>query len=150
MTDLDVKIEALAAMDLAELQALWLRLHGAAPPRLSPELMRLALAYRLQEQTHGGLTRKTERRLRTLQETLQAGGKVAAETGVRLKPGATLVREWHGRAHSVTVVEDGFHYRDRRYRSLSAIAREITGARWSGPRFFGLRSASTPPDDGHG
>lgn len=150
MTDLDTKIGALAAMDLAELQALWPRLHGAAAPRLSPELMRLALAYRLQERAHGGLTGKTARRLRTLQETLRTGGTVAVETGVRLKPGATLVREWHGRTHAVTVVEDGFRYRDQRYRSLSAIAREITGARWSGPRFFGLRRETGSRDDDHG
>ena len=150
MTDLEVTIEALATMDLAQLKDLWPRLHGAAPPRLSPELMRLALAYRLQERAHGGLTRKTERRLRTLQETLRAGGTVAAETGVRFKPGATLVREWHGRTHTVIVVEDGFHYRDQSYRSLSAIAAEITGARWSGPRFFGLRRETALPDDDHG
>ena len=150
MTDIGVEVEALAAMDLAELKDLWPQLLGAAPPRLSPELMRLALAYRLQERAHGGLTRKTERRLRTLQGTLQAGGKVGVETVDRFKTGTTLIREWHGRSHTVTVIEDGFHYRDQRYRSLSAIAREITGARWSGPRFFGLRSASISSDDSHG
>lgn len=150
MMDLGVKVEALPAMDLAELQALWLRLHGSAPPRLSPELARLALAYRLQEQSHGGLTRKTERRLWTLQETLQAGGKTVAKTGIRLKPGANLVREWHGRTHVVSVVENGFLYRDQHYHSLSAIAREITGARWSGPRFFGLNGQSVRPCDDNG
>ena len=143
MTDLDTKVAALAEMSLAELKDLWHRLHGAAAPRLSPELMRLALAYRIQDRGDGRLTRKNERRLQRLHATRNNGDQVRTPAGVQLKSGATLVREWQGRSHTVVVQDGGFSYRDRHYRSLSAIDREITGARWCGACFFGLRRAST-------
>ena len=93
---------------------------------------------------HGGLRQATKRRLASLAHKLETEGDVMSTSGLRLKPGAKLVREWHGDTHSVLVLEDGFEYRGKRHRSLSKIARAITGAHWSGPRFFGLAPAAKP------
>jgi hypothetical protein len=98
----------------------------------------------MQERVHGGVSKSTKRKLRALAQKLETDGNAAFDPGLSLKPGAKLVREWHGVGHSVIVLEDGFDYGGRRYRSLSKIAREITGAHWSGPRFFGLAQAQTP------
>ena len=87
---------------------------------------------------HGGLGKATLRKLRTLAKTLRATGRVGPTPGLSLKPGVRLVREWRGRTHTVTVTEDGFDYAGTSYPSLSNIAKKITGAHWSGPRFFGL------------
>ena len=100
--------------------------------------MILGIAYRLQEIEHGGLGKATLRKLRTLAKTLRATGRVGPTLGLSLKPGARLVREWHGRTHTVTVTEDGFDYAGTSYPSLTTITKKITGAHWSGPRFFGL------------
>ena len=108
------------------------------PPRISRDLLVLGIAYRLQEIEHGGLGKATLRKLRTLAKTLRATGRVGPTPSLSLKPGARLVREWHGRTHTVTVTEDGFDYAGTSYPSLSKIAKKITGTHWSGPRFFGL------------
>ncbi len=101
----------------------------------------MAIAYRLQEKTLGGLKPSTRRRLQRVATDAAAGraGNTASER--RIKPGVVLLREWHGVTHQVTVLADGVRLRGQRYRSLSQVARVITGARWSGPRFFGLKSA---------
>ena len=138
--DVAAKLAALPTLSTEQLRAEWRRLYRTQPPRLSRDLMVRALAYRLQELAYGGLSKATKRRLLTLAKSLQDTGRVAPDPGTRLKPGARLVREWHGRTHTVTVAEQGFAYRDRTYASLSAIARDITGAHWSGPRFFGLKA----------
>jgi hypothetical protein len=96
------------------------------------------IAYRLQELEHGGLSKATRRTLKTLAKMVRTTGRVAPDPGLALKPGARLVREWHGRTHTVTVKEDGFDYAGSSYSSLTKVALAITGARWSGPRFFGL------------
>jgi hypothetical protein len=96
------------------------------------------IAYRLQVLEYGGLSKATRRKLKTLAKMVQATGRVAPNLGVSLKPGARLVREWRGRTHTVTVTEDGFNYAGTSYPSLTKVALAITGARWSGPRFFGL------------
>ena len=83
----------------------------------------------------------TRRKLRTLAKTLRATGRIGPTPSLSLKPGARLVREWHGRTHTVTVTEDGFEYAGTSYPSLTMIAKKITGAHWSGPRFFGLLAA---------
>ena len=107
--------------------------HAPPPPKLSRDLLIRAIAYHLQEEEQGGLDLRTKRRLLSPARTLETDG------GVSLKPGTKIIREWHGRTHRVTVLETGFDYAGRRYRSLSRIAREITGTRWSGPSFFGLK-----------
>ena len=112
-----------------------------------------AMAYKLQERAFGGLGKATLRRLKSLTRKLEAEGKLASDRRLSLKSGARLVREWGSETHSVLVLEDGFEYRGQRYRSLSQIARLITGAHWSGPRFFGIERTpkpSSPSDEaGH-
>ena len=95
----------------------------------------------MQEKAHGGLSKAARRRLRTLARAFAETGRVAADTGSTLRPGARLVREWRGKTFVVTVTEDGFEHGGQLHPSLTAVARNITGAHWSGPRFFGLRSA---------
>ena len=105
------------------------------PPRaLSKDLLIRGIAYRLQEKALGGLSNATLRKLQTLAEQFRAGD--AVEQSISLKPGARLIREWRGATHTVMVVEDGYTYRDEHYASLSQAAKAITGAHWSGPRFF--------------
>jgi hypothetical protein len=112
------------------------------PPRrlrLSADLVRRCVAHRLQEAAMGGCSRQTARKLAAAASRQDA----TPETAVSLKTGTTLVREWHGRTYTVRVLEDGLLYADKRYASLTGIAREITGAAWSGPRFFGVAGAGT-------
>ena len=127
-----------AHASLDELRREWRRLYGNEPPRISRDLLVLGVAYRLQEIEHGGLGKATLRKLRTLAQTLRATGRVGPTPSLSLKPGARLVREWRGHTHTVCVTEHGFEYAGTNYPSLTKIARKITGAHWSGPRFFGL------------
>ena len=129
-------VQADASLD--ELRSEWRRLYHDDPPKISRDLLVLGLAYRLQKIKHGGLGKATCRKLRTLAKTLRATGRVGPTPSLSLKPGARLVREWNGRTHTVTVTEDGFEYAGTSYPSLTKIAKKITGAHWSGPRFFGL------------
>jgi hypothetical protein len=129
-------VRAITSLD--ELRREWRRLYHGDPPRISRDLLILGIAYRLQEIEHGGLGKATLRKLRTLAKALRATGRVGPTPSLSLKPGARLVREWRGRTHTVTVTEDGFDYAGTTYPSLTTIARKITGAHWSGPRFFGL------------
>ena len=113
--------------------------------------MMRAVAYRLQEIAHGGASKVTQRRLMTLAAEFETGGTIAPPPGPKIKPGSRLVREWHGRTHTVCVTDDGFEFQGKTYRSLTKIARDITGAQWSGPRFFGLTkrsaTATATPDN---
>ena len=127
-----------AGARLDQLRREWRRLHDHDPPRISRDLLILGIGYRLQEIEHSGLSKATRRKLRTLAKTLRATGRVGSTPSLSLKPGARLIREWHGRTHTVTVTEDGFEYAGTSYESLTKIAKKITGAHWSGPRFFGL------------
>jgi Protein of unknown function (DUF2924) len=103
------------------------------------DLLLRALAYELQVKAFGGLDRDTARLLDRLARADNPGAVLASLRQRRLKPGTLLVREWEGEIHRVVVAEDGFLWREQRYESLSVIARLITGTRWNGPRFFGLR-----------
>ena len=144
---LDERLAALGGLGLDQLRAEWRRLQRAAPPvRLSRDLLLRSIAHRLQEDALGGLRPAAKRRLASLARGLAAGREpAAAPARVRLKPGTTLVREWHGRTHTVLVLADGdFEHQGRRYASLTRLARAITGARWSGPRFFGLLRGTRP------
>ena len=133
---------------LNELHREWRRLYNNDSPRISRELLVLGIAYRRQEMEHGGLGKATFRKLRTLAKTLHTTGRVGPTPSLTLKPGARLVREWRGHTHTVTVTEDGFEYGGARYPSLTKIARKITGAHWSGPRFFGLLAKGKPLPNG--
>jgi hypothetical protein len=95
----------------------------------------------MQEKVHGGLDRATQRRLDKATTDLKAGRAVVPAVPT-IKPGTRLLREWQGTVHEVIVLEKGVHYRDKTWPSLSAVAREITGTRWSGPRFFGLKGGA--------
>src|SRR5262249_44073928 len=107
------------------------------PVGLSRDLLIRALAYDLQERAHGGASVALRRRLQSL-AAASSKGALAVDTGIVVKPGTTLVRQWRGHTHTVLVQEDGFEHEGQRYRSLTVIAERITGAHWSGPRFFGL------------
>jgi len=125
------------AMDRTELVATWAETFGApAPKNLSRTFMRRFLAFEIQARRQGGLP------ARVLRELTRDVGKRPQPKTPALKPGGRLIREWNGVSHVVDVMEDGFDWRGTRYRSLSAIAREITGAHWSGPRFFGLKGGA--------
>lgn len=125
-------------MDKTELLDAFAQQYGRpAPQRMRRDLLRVAIAYRLQEQAAGGQEFALNRRLDRLVETLRKTGQIPVEKRA-FKPGTRLLREWKGETHQVTVLDQGFWYRGVRYRSLSVIARLITGARWSGPTFFGL------------
>lgn len=140
-----IEIGDLADLDLTTLRAYWRSLYRCEPPvRMSRELLIQAVAYRLQEHVHGGLSRAMKLRLADaakLATGSKSNGRSKASIRRTIKPGTRFLREWQGRTHEVTTTADGrFSYRGETYRSLSAIAREITGTRWSGPAFFGISS----------
>jgi hypothetical protein len=138
--DIGTALAALETREIRELRAEWRKLYRVEPPhRLSRDLVLRAIAYRIQERTHGGLGLATERRLNALVEELKTKGASHFDAAAVLKPGTKLVREWHGRTHTVMVAEDGFEFDGQRYRSLTRVATLITGVHWSGPVFFGLR-----------
>lgn len=142
VSPLSDRLAVLAGLSLADLRLEWRRLYRAEPPRLSRDIMMRAIAHRLQEIAHGGPSKVTQRRLMTLTAEFETSGRIAPPAGPKLKPGSRLVREWHGRTHTVCVTDDGFEFQGKTYRSLTKIARDITGAQWSGPQFFGLTKTS--------
>ena len=143
--DLNEQIEAeldrLRSLRIVELRALWRARFKSDPPEaFGPDLLRRSLAHKIQENAFGGLDPKTARLLNQLiAQHKKTPGKIVLPR--RIKAGAILVRQWKGQQHRVTVLREGFAYEGKTYDSLSQIARMITGARWNGPRFFGLRSA---------
>jgi hypothetical protein len=132
MEKLNNELAALATMSSAQLHEKWQRLTGRPIPKVSPSLLRLALGYELQAKVLGGLSRSTQQKLTQL---------AAAKTRTSaIQPGMRLVREWNGAVHVVMVGEDRIiRWNAREWRSLSEVARAITGTRWSGPAFFGLK-----------
>ena len=133
--DFDEQLAALAAMSSAQLHARWSAVTSTQVPRISPELLRLALAWELQATRQGGLSRGTLQRL----DQLARGNSSSRD----VQPGMRLMREWNGMLHIVTVDEDGtIRWNGQNWASLSAVARAITGTRWPGPAFFGLRQKS--------
>ncbi len=133
------RLQALEGMTYDGLRNEWRRLYRAHPPkRVARDLLVLGVAWKIQEQAYGGFGAATKRRLADLATTMEQDGDLARSRVARLKPGAKLIREWRGEIHTVIVLEDGFEWRGKRRRSLSVIAKLITGAHWSGPRFFGL------------
>jgi hypothetical protein len=135
---LEQRLADLESMPGAELSVEWERVYKAPAPKLSADLLRIGIAWRLQEKQLGGLSR-------TARQVLQASDEKKAKSlqQRKLTPGTRLVRHWRGTGHSVTVVENGFDYEGRRWPSLTAIARHITGAKWSCPRFFGLTGGAS-------
>lgn len=133
-------------MNLAHLRHEWeTRFRQPAPRCRSKVVIRGLLAWRIQAQAFGGLSAETARHLRRIaaNHDNKEGVRPSARSRSRLKPGTLLTREWRGALHKVQVLDFGFAHAGRTYRSLSEIARAITGARWSGPRFFGLVDGTT-------
>lgn len=138
---LDERLAGITRLDMPALRAAWEHQFGRPPPMsLSRRFLELAASYHVQAKVYGGLKPALRRRLLQAATSQSKPGTdaPARKRSAKLAPGSRLVRDWQGRSHSVEVAEDGFLYAGRRYRSLSEIARTITGARWSGPRFFGL------------
>ncbi|MBI5121301.1 MAG: DUF2924 domain-containing protein [Rhodospirillales bacterium] len=144
MTDNAVlaRLAALKQTPTPELKTLWRELHGKEPPPYNRRFLESRLAYRIQELAYGGLKPETVRRLEELAEDLDGGNVLKRKQPASNRPisGTRLVREWQGVDHQVTVLDEGFEYQGRPYKSLSAIARAITGTRWNGLIFFGLKN----------
>jgi hypothetical protein len=145
------EIAALDGLDHPALQQRWRELYKIDPPfKIRSGFLRRAIAYRLQELVYGGLKPSTLRRLRRIADEYRSGKAAAADAlpdgevvrsrrvAPTLSAGTRLLREWNGRMESVDIVAEGLVWRDRRFRTLSAVAVAITGTKWSGPKFFGL------------
>ena len=135
------RLAALKAMSVNELKAEWQALYDAPAPNNSRNFLEGRLAYRIQELTYGGPDKQTRRLLDLLADEVEGTLTRKAQIADPRNPvvGTKLIREWDGIAHTVTVLREGFDWDGRRYKSLSAVARAITGTRWNGYRFFGLR-----------
>ena len=142
MPKLDKDFAALVTLSPAQLRERWAEVCDGTPPAVPDSLLRRGIAHALQERAFGGLPAVTRR---TLEAVARNGAVTAEDLPIRLKPGTRLMRQWNGRMHSVLVTDEGYQFDGRTWASLSAIAERITGAHWSGPRFFGLRRASSPP-----
>ena len=158
-------LSRLPTLDIGELRQQWRGLYKTqAPPNLSRELLVRAVAHRMQELALGGLRPEPRRQLLRIARQFKETGEATIRARPELKPGTRLMREWQGRTYDVLVLDDGFSWQNTRYRSLSAIARKITGTAWSGPLFFGLKpnrpatgqssqvpgSAGAPMESGNG
>lgn len=128
-------------MTLQELRVAWTERLGGEPPKLrTRELMSLALAYRLQARVYGDLSGATKRRMAELARRFAEDRSYTPVPGPQLKPGCSLIKEWRGLRHEVRVLEEGFSYQGERFGSLSEVAQHITGTKWNGHVFFGLKA----------
>jgi hypothetical protein len=149
-TDLAVEAELdrLAVMPIAQLRVRYQEVFHSDPPKaFGPDLLRRSIAHRIQEKAYGSLSRSAQRLLDQMMKAYAAkpNGKIALPR--RIKPGSVLVREWKGKSHRVMVLADGFAYDGSTFGNLSEIAGLITGTKWNGPRFFGLRSKTQGSDE---
>lgn len=137
---IEAEVDRIRSLGIDALRTRWRMTFGAVPPPgLTKDIMSRMIAYRIQEEAFGGLDRELVKLLDRL-----ARGEKTNELDRRLKPGTVLIRECRGERHEVTVVSDGFRWKDKTWSSLSTIAKAITGTAWNGPRFFGLRGPSAP------
>ena len=138
-----MQLAALKQMTVVELKAKWENLFGAPAPNNSRSYLELRLGYRIQELILGGLSRETRRTLDLLADEIEGQARHRSIIADPRNPvvGTRLVREWNGVEHTVTVMKNGFDWQGRKFKSLSAAARAITGTQWNGYRFFGLREA---------
>ncbi len=141
------RVAALKTKSTPELKQQWRDLFDSEPPPFNRRYLESRLAYRIQELAYGGLKPETVKRLERLGEELDGGDRKKSRVRADLTPivGTRLIREWQGVEHVATVTTDGFEWQGRPYRSLSAIARAITGTRWNGRVFFGLRRGGRKP-----
>jgi hypothetical protein len=145
--EVEAELERLPKMPIVDLRNRYRELFRAEPPKaFGADLLRRSIAHRIQEKAYGGLSREHQRLLDQLVKTAQAKPNGRIELPRRIKPGSELVRTWNRKTYRVVLLERGFGWEGRTYSSLSEIAFEITGTKWNGPRFFGLRS---PANGGH-
>ncbi len=146
--DVAAELVRLKSLTLIELHAEWRRANRMmAPNRLSRDLLIRGLTYKLQERALGGLSKSIVRKLDRLSVAPEQSEIQNLVMPISLKPGTRLVRDWHGVTHTVLIHANGVEWNGQRYRSLTVVARKITGAHWSGPRFFGLRTRTGGPAD---
>ena len=139
-----MELDDLQDMNMETLREAWRNRFGGKPPDLrSTELLRYSFAWKLQAKRHGGLSTKTKRRLRKLADAFNRNPNHTPPSSSAMNAGTVLTRDWQGTRHTVSVHSDGFEYCGKRYNSLSKVARVITGTRWSGPLFFGLRKPAS-------
>lgn len=136
------RLVALKAATTPELKKQWRKLFETEPPAFNRRYLESRLAYRIQELAYGGLKPQTIERLEALGEQLDGGNMVVRRNRADDRPiaGTRLIREWQGVEHTVTVLNDGYEWQGRPYKSLSSVARAITGTRWNGWVFFGLKN----------
>ncbi len=147
---IEAELDRLAKMPIVQLRAKYRELFRIDPPKaFGPDLLRRSIAHCIQEKAYGGLSRSKQRLLDQMMKAYAAkpNGKIVLPR--RIKPGSVLVREWKSRSHRVMVLADGFAYDGKTFGNLSEIAVLITGTRWNGPRFFGLRATAqdNPPTE---
>ncbi|MBA3670231.1 MAG: DUF2924 domain-containing protein [Sphingomonas sp.] len=135
------RIDELARLPLEDLRSEWQRWHPdkSLPNRLPRDLLLRTIAWKMQEKQFGHVSSALIARLDKLSGQLSGSGSLDLEREIRLKTGTSIIREWHGQTYRVTALDEGFMWNEQRFESLSEIARAITGVRWSGPRFFGLK-----------
>lgn len=140
--ELEAEIRRLPDLSLDDLRARWKRLFGnPAPQSLRRRFLARSVAYQMQVEAYGGLSASTRKRLRDIAMAVRQGSNVAGARTIR--PGTQMLRQWKDQTHTVTALSDGFEWKGRTYKSLSAIAKEITGTSWNGYSFFGIKRA--PP-----
>lgn len=138
--DIEPEIRDLEGLNLGRLRTKWKSLFDRDPPPCrSTDILRRLLATRIQEQAFGGLLPDTQSKIKKLSRAISRNGRHLLPSTLTLKPGIVLTREWQGVIHKVHVLKEGFEYEGSHFKSLSEVARRITGTRWSGPLFFGLR-----------
>lgn len=133
------QIQGITRLDLESLRAEWHRKWDEPPAFRSRELLARALAHRLQTDAFGDLPSPLQRRVNDLAQRFMADRGFTPQAATTLMPGSSLIREWQGKRHEVAVVDDGFVYQGEKFGSLSKVAHHITGTKWNGPAFFGLK-----------
>lgn len=145
--DIEKDLAELSKAPIGLLRLRWCNAFRTEPPAaFGPDLLRRSIAQIIQEQHYGGLSLSVQRQLNQIVKAIASKPSGRIELPKRIKSGAVLIRTWKDKSHRVMVLDDGFAFEDRVYDSLSEIAREITGTRWNGPKFFGLRPAKTMGD----
>jgi hypothetical protein len=145
--EVEAELDQLPNMRIVDLRSRYRELFRTEPPKaFGPDLLRRSIAHRIQEKAYGGLSREHQRLLDQLLKAAQAKPNGRIELPRRIKPGSELVRTWNRRTYRVVVMKKGFAWEGGTYSSLSEIAFEITGTKWNGPRFFGLRSSASRSD----
>ena len=145
MSSFERKLADLGGMTPAQLRAEWRDCWRKPAPEIGPDLLRRGIAWKRQSRIHGDLPPHTRREIEAVLSRLSAGKSAVDEERISFRPGTRLVREWRGTIHQVVVLERGYEHEGRHYSSLSQVASAITGAHWSGPRFFNLKARRAPP-----